>query len=78
MGLNAKKPVFGVSDNVRFKPVSSATETSKSRYDTFQLGNNKGADQTERMHRLVCNFVGRKPPKTGFLSSNKHTVLRTF
>ena len=26
--------------------------------------NNKGADQTARMHRLVCVFVVRKPPKT--------------
>ena len=28
MGLDAKKPVFGVSDKVRFKPACSATETS--------------------------------------------------
>ena len=28
MGLVARKPVFRVSDNARFKPVSSATETS--------------------------------------------------
>ena len=28
MGLDATKPVFGVSDKVSFKPVSSATETS--------------------------------------------------
>ena len=45
MGLVAKKPVFGVSVNANFKPVSLATETSwkveicfytKFRYDTFQ------------------------------------------
>ena len=29
MGLVARKPVFGVSDKARIKPVSSATETSK-------------------------------------------------
>ena len=29
--------------------------------------NNIGADQTVRMHRLVCAFIVRKPPKTGFL-----------
>ena len=29
MGLEATKPVFGVSDKARLKPVSSATETSK-------------------------------------------------
>ena len=28
--------------------------------DFFQLVNNKGADQTVRMHRLVCTFVVRK------------------
>ena len=31
--------------------------------------NNKGADQTARMRRLVCAFVVHKPPKTGFLAS---------
>ena len=29
MGLEATEHVFGVSDKARFKPVSSATETSK-------------------------------------------------
>ena len=28
MGLDATKPVFGVSDKVRLKPVSSATEAN--------------------------------------------------
>ena len=28
MGFAARKPVFGVSDKVRFKPACSATETS--------------------------------------------------
>ena len=31
--------------------------------------NNKGADQTAWMRRLVCASVVRKPPKTGFLAS---------
>ena len=43
---------------------------SKSRYDTFQWANNKSADQTVRMRRLVCAFVVRNPPKTGFLASS--------
>ena len=30
--------------------------------------NNKGADQTACMRSLVCTFVIRKPPKTGFLA----------
>ena len=42
---------------------------SKLRYDAFQTANNKGADQTARMRRLVCDFVVRKPRKTGFLTS---------
>ena len=29
----------------------------------FQLAKNKGADQTERMRRLLCALVVRKPPK---------------
>ena len=41
----------------------------KLRYGTFQNANNKGADQTARMRRLVCACVGRKPPKTGFLAA---------
>ena len=28
MGPDARKPVFGVSENVRFKPTCSATETN--------------------------------------------------
>ena len=38
-------------------------------YDTFQKTNNKGADQTARMRRLVCACVVHKPLKTGFLAS---------
>ena len=41
----------------------------KPRFDTLQGANNKGADQSVRMPRLVCAFVVRKPPKTGFLMS---------
>ena len=29
MGVNATKPVFGVSDKARLKPVSSTTETDQ-------------------------------------------------
>ena len=42
---------------------------SKSGYYTLQLANNIGADQTARMHRLVCAFVVLKPQKTSFLAS---------
>ena len=37
-------------------------------YETYQKANNKGADQSARMRRLVCVCVVRKPPKTGFLA----------
>ena len=75
MGLIPRKPVFGVSNKASFKSVSSATETSlklnftgtKFTYDTFQKANNKGADQSARMRRLVCACVVCEPQKTGFL-----------
>ena len=38
-----------------------------SKYNSFQNANNKGADQTARVRRLVCTLV-RKPPKTGYLA----------
>ena len=76
MGLVATKSVFGVFVKARFEPVSSATSLniiifacSMFRDDTFQNANNKGADQAARMRRLVCAFVVRKVPKTGFLAS---------
>ena len=34
---------------------------SKVIYDTFQKANNKGADQTVQMRRVVCSFVVPKP-----------------
>ena len=35
----------------------------------FQEANDKGGDQTGQKCRLVCMFVVRKPPNTGFLAS---------
>ena len=65
MSLVTRKPVFGVCDQVRLKPACSATETSKSlemldlenRNMILSNRNNKGADQTVWMHRLICSFV---------------------
>ena len=76
MGLYETKPVFRVFEKARLKPNQSPQlhrlarnfAWSKSRYDTFQQVNNKGADQTARMRRLVCNSVVHKPPQTGFLT----------
>ena len=47
----------------------------KFRYATFQKANNKGADQTARMRRLVCACVVRKPLKTGFLASRPTLIV---
>ena len=41
---------------------------SKLRYGAFPKANNKGADQTAQMCRLVCIFFVRKTPKTDFLA----------
>ena len=67
LGCDLRKPVFGVSDQVIPKPACSATETSQNSEillvasfdnDIFQYkANNKGADQTVLMCRLVCTFV---------------------
>ena len=43
---------------------------------TFRKANNKGADQTARMRRLVCACVVRKPPKTVF--SRVETQLLSY
>ena len=48
---------------------------SKLTYDTFQKANNKGADQTARMCRLVCACVDRKSLKTGFLTSKPIYIM---
>ena len=43
---------------------------SKLRVASLENANDKGADQSARsMRMLVCAFVVRKPPKTGFLVS---------
>ena len=35
-------------------------------YFAIQMANNKGADQTARMRRLICAFVVRKHQSQGF------------
>ena len=61
MRLDATKPVFRVFEEARLKPADYLEirnfACSKPRYDTFQKANNKGADQTARMRRLVCAYV---------------------
>ena len=51
MDSNARKPLFGVSDKMSFKPHRLARKfaCSKSRHDTYQSTNNKDADQIARI-----------------------------
>ena len=78
MGLIGQKPVFGgfekseaqtsllsYTDKLEFGNFAGG----KLEYGIFRKANNKDADQTARMHRLVCAFVVRKPPMTGFFAS---------
>ena len=46
------------------------------RDDTIQNENNKGPDQSARMHRLVCSFVVRKPPKRQVFSRGGPNDIR--
>ena len=63
-----------ICDQVRFKPVCSATKArvlklcidSKYTHYTILAANNKGADQTAGMRRLICAFVVRIWDKTCF------------
>ena len=43
-------------------------------YFTFQIANNKGADQTARMHMLVCAFVVHKQQRQGFSHRGQYDV----
>ena len=76
MGQGVKKPVFGVSDKVRLKSVSSAKETSwilenllVASLDMI-LSSKQITKALIRLRRCAgwsVPFVVRKPPKTGFL-----------
>ena len=48
---------------------------SKLTYDAFQKTNNKGADQTARMCRLVCACVVRNPRRQVFLHRGPYYIL---
>ena len=58
-----RKPVFGVCNQGRLKPACAAPEAMQkleiSYIETRGIVNNKGADQTARMRRLICAFVVR-------------------
>ena len=65
-GLRREKTCPWVSNRVRLKLATTATKTLdcwnfaciKSNYYSFHILNNKCADQTARMRRLVCTLVG--------------------
>ena len=79
MSLDMRKPVFGVCDQVRLKPICSTAEllSCRSQLDYWNLvhrncryyaisgATNKGADQTAQMRKLICTFVVRIWHKTG-------------
>ena len=41
---------------------------------SFQIANNKGADQAARMRRLICAFVVRKQQSQGFARLGPYDV----
>ena len=51
---------------------------SKSWYYPFKQVNNKGADQSVRMRRLVCVFGVGKPPMTGFLALSPIWYMKSW
>ena len=55
MSHTTGKPFFGVSDQIRHKPVCSALDTRRSIYleDAISVVNNKGAYQTVQMHKCT-------------------------
>ena len=70
MSLVTRKPVFGVCDQVMLS-YRDQLETlnfgfSKNMYYTIWVANNKGADQTARMHRLISDLCCSHMAKTGF------------
>ena len=44
-------------------------------YDTYQKVNNKGADQSVQMRRLVCAFVVRKARRQVFLHYGPYDIM---
>ena len=81
MGLDATKPVsMGFWQSKFQNSLLSYRDyvenwnfsCSKFTYGTFQKANNKSADQTAQMRRLVCACVVRKPPEDRFSRVEAH------
>ena len=64
MGLVATKPVFGVSDRARLKPVPSATETSKKIEKLLVVSLNMVLSKTRITRALIrlCGCAGWSAP----------------
>ena len=82
MGLTETKPVFGVSNKVRLKPVSSATENSYkieiSPVASLDMILSKTRITKVLISRgciLVCAYVVPKPPKIEFVASRPKLCL---
>ena len=84
MSLVTRKPVFGVWDQDILKPVCVATEASKRPEQQILIrlrgcagwSNNKGADQTAWMRRLICAFVVRIGQKQVFSWRGSYADLK--
>ena len=80
MGLVARKPVFGFTtkrvsnQSPQLQRLVRKLKFHLFTYDTFQKENNKGADQTARMRRLVCACVIRKSRRQVF--SRRGPIMR--
>ena len=69
MGLVTTKAVFIQTSLLSYRDLLEDQNftCSKLRNDCFKNANNKGADKTARIRRLVCAIVVHKASKTGFL-----------
>ena len=57
--LSLKGGCRGSSESTLVKMSNRLEIACPGSYGTFQTENNKGADQTARMHKLVCAFAVR-------------------
>ena len=84
MGLVTTKPIFRVSDKVRFKPISSATETIL-KIEILLAASLDMILSNKQITRALIRLRGwagwsapnvvRKPPKTGFSCQAKFDVF---
>ena len=71
MGLVVTKPVFGVSNKARLKPVSSATETSKKIKISLMTSLDMILFKKRITKALISLHICMQTPKEGFLTSRR-------